>query len=161
MPQRGTVRGCDASHERGSRIAPAGILAGRSPTAAGRRRSRAVALGFGLFVGVAIGPGAAGTLATGAPQIIEIAGAWDEAARKKTAGEAEERRSERGRRSRLRPVTPGGARRPGRKQPSEPAAPEEEAPKRKKPGAQQLSGTVVLVNPAAGSYTRRRERAAR
>ncbi len=32
----------------------------------------AVALGFGLFVGVAIGPGTAGTLATGASQIIEI-----------------------------------------------------------------------------------------
>jgi len=34
----------------------------------------AVALGFGLFVGVAIGPGAAGTFATGAAQIIEIPG---------------------------------------------------------------------------------------
>lgn len=32
----------------------------------------AVALGFGLFVGVAIGPGTAGTLAGGAAQIIEI-----------------------------------------------------------------------------------------
>jgi hypothetical protein len=34
----------------------------------------AVALGFGLFVGVAIGPGAAGTLATGVPQVIELPG---------------------------------------------------------------------------------------
>lgn len=34
----------------------------------------AVALGFGLFAGVAIGPGAAGTFATGAAQIIEIPG---------------------------------------------------------------------------------------
>jgi hypothetical protein len=32
----------------------------------------AVALGFGLFVGVAIGPGATGTFATGAAQIVEI-----------------------------------------------------------------------------------------
>jgi hypothetical protein len=32
----------------------------------------AIALGFGLFVGVAIGPGAAGTFATGAAQIIEL-----------------------------------------------------------------------------------------
>jgi hypothetical protein len=32
----------------------------------------AIALGFGLFAGVAIGPGAAGTFATGAAQIIEI-----------------------------------------------------------------------------------------
>jgi len=32
----------------------------------------ALALGFGLFVGVAIGPGAPGTLATGVPQVIEI-----------------------------------------------------------------------------------------
>jgi hypothetical protein len=34
----------------------------------------AVALGFGLFAGVAIGPGTAGTFATGAAQIIEIPG---------------------------------------------------------------------------------------
>jgi hypothetical protein len=34
----------------------------------------AVAVGFGLFVGVAIGPGAAGTLATGAMQIVEVPG---------------------------------------------------------------------------------------
>jgi hypothetical protein len=34
----------------------------------------AVALGFGLFVGAAIGPGAAGTFATGAAQVIEIPG---------------------------------------------------------------------------------------
>ena len=32
----------------------------------------AAALGFGVFAGVAIGPGAAGTLATGAGQVIEI-----------------------------------------------------------------------------------------
>ena len=32
----------------------------------------ALALGFGLFVGIAIGPGAAGSLATGAQQIIEL-----------------------------------------------------------------------------------------
>lgn len=32
----------------------------------------AIALGFGLFIGVAIGPGAAGTLATGAVQIVEV-----------------------------------------------------------------------------------------
>lgn len=34
----------------------------------------AVAVGFGLFIGVAIGPGAAGTLATGAMQIVEVPG---------------------------------------------------------------------------------------
>ncbi len=34
----------------------------------------AVALGFGLFVGVAIGPGAAGTFATGAAPIVELPG---------------------------------------------------------------------------------------
>lgn len=33
----------------------------------------AVALGFGVFVGVAIGPGAAGTFATGATRIVELA----------------------------------------------------------------------------------------
>jgi hypothetical protein len=34
----------------------------------------AVALGFGLFAGVAIGPGAAGTFGTGVAQVIEIPG---------------------------------------------------------------------------------------
>jgi hypothetical protein len=34
----------------------------------------AVAVGFGLFIGVAIGPGATGTLATGAMQIVEVPG---------------------------------------------------------------------------------------
>jgi hypothetical protein len=34
----------------------------------------ALALGFGLFIGVAIGPSAAGSLATGGAQIIEIPG---------------------------------------------------------------------------------------
>jgi hypothetical protein len=38
----------------------------------------AAALGFGIFAGVAIGPGAAGTLATGAQQIIEIPGSGGE-----------------------------------------------------------------------------------
>lgn len=41
----------------------------------------AVALGFGLFAGVAIGPGASGTFATGAAQIIEIPGLAAEMAR--------------------------------------------------------------------------------
>jgi phage baseplate assembly protein gpV len=34
----------------------------------------AVAVGFGLFIGVAIGPGATGSLATGAMQIVEVPG---------------------------------------------------------------------------------------
>jgi hypothetical protein len=38
----------------------------------------AAALGFGIFAGVAIGPGAAGTLATGAQQIVEVPGSGED-----------------------------------------------------------------------------------
>lgn len=48
----------------------------------------AVALGFGLFMGVAIGPGAAGTLAGGAAQVIAIPGFGEEAGEASDAREA-------------------------------------------------------------------------
>jgi hypothetical protein len=122
----------------------------------------ALALGFGLFAGVAIGPGAAGTFATGVPQIIEIpgfvrssgggGGGEDEsfAAAPESArgfgGEEEES-------SGFVPVAPV----------EEEAAPEEETPEKEAPvekeaepkqaEKQELTGTVVHINPAASSYT--------
>lgn len=130
----------------------------------------AVALGFGLFAGVAIGPGAAGTLATGVPQVIEIP-AFGEA----TGGEATEGEeavgSEAGEEAPSAPApSPAGAGEaslapplggeegapaplPGESAPaSEPPA-EEEAESPQAPEEQELTGTVVHVNPAAGSYT--------
>lgn len=135
----------------------------------------AVALGFGLFAGVAIGPGAAGTLATNAAQIIEIPGfsggtntgsdggnegGGPSAAAASSAGGA-----------------PGGG--GGSIPSSEPALPSfapvaasepesgesTEGPERSpqtessppkessKPEEETLSGVVLHVNPAAGSYT--------
>jgi hypothetical protein len=128
----------------------------------------AIALGFGLFVGVAIGPGASGGLATNAAQVIEIPG---------FGGGAEEVVDEGG--------GPGGSSAiasppPPSPQPepsfAEPApiesfAPEVPAPTEPEstetggsPHAgedeeeeaiepQKLAGVVVHVNPAAGSYT--------
>jgi hypothetical protein len=130
----------------------------------------AVALGFGLFVGVAIGPGASGTLATNAAQVIVIPG---------FSGGAEEVANDGG--------GPGGssavaspAAAPSPSPPPEPSlvgpAPIEpiasEAPAPAEPGSdetgsvpqpeeeeeeepeeQSLAGVVVHVNLAAGSYT--------
>lgn len=126
----------------------------------------ATALGFGLFIGVAIGPGAAGTLATSPTQIIEI-----------PAPDAEESIStESGDGARLTGPTGGGggaeassseAPLPlpapfvpeavqqlpaGEPAPSPPlpAPKEAEAPE---PETETLKGTVVHANPAAGSYS--------
>lgn len=123
----------------------------------------AVALGFGLFVGVAIGPGAAGTFATGAAQVIEIpllGGEEDEetaavSAPRKGSGDQDEgggapspapastafagSEEEASAPVETEPAPP----------PEVPAPPEEET----EPEEQVLTGTVVHVNPAAGSYT--------
>jgi hypothetical protein len=126
-----------------------------------------VALGFGLFVGVAIGPGAAGTFATGAAQIIEIPGFT---ASTDDGGEEEsEVRS---------PSTPSGggegsiptgesapiASAPiftaeGEEEATEPTPTPQSSPAAEKPEpesepeAETLAGIVLHVNPAAGSYT--------
>jgi hypothetical protein len=128
----------------------------------------AVALGFGLFVGVAIGPGASGTLATNAARVIMIPG---------FSGGTEEEADDGG--------GPGGSPAvasspPPSPQPApsfaEPAPIESlppEAPAPAEPESteaggspqagkdeeeeagepQRLAGVVVHVNPAAGSYT--------
>jgi hypothetical protein len=127
----------------------------------------AVALGFGLFAGVAIGPGAAGTLATAPFQVIEVPGlgggsdeGGDEgggeaasvtAKPESSGGSGGQEESSAG----FAPVVPL------EEEPLEPSAEEEPrdpAPTPKKeeapaPEAQLLTGTVVHVNPAASSYT--------
>jgi hypothetical protein len=126
----------------------------------------AVALGFGLFAGVAIGPGATGTFATGAAQIIEIpsfigsadtgdegeegggsaslAGSGGESGGG-SFGEAESSLPP------LSPVEEGSE----STEPTKPSSPSEKSPSseaKPKPEKQTLTGIVVHVNPAAGSY---------
>lgn len=128
----------------------------------------AMALGFGLFLGVAIGPGTAGTFATGAGSIVavtapggeeepEAAEAGEEEA---PAGESEPEAFTSEPESFEEPLTE-----PEAFEPAPLAAPlpeEEEAPPAEPPAeeefeeeaeTQQLKGAVVHANPAAGSYT--------
>ena len=128
----------------------------------------AMALGFGLFLGVAIGPGTAGTFATGAGSIVAVAAPGGEEGAESEAvatgpGEvpAAEPESE--------PFTAEPeAFEPALAEPAfEPAplaapVPEEEAPPAEPPveeepegelETQRLQGTVVHANPAAASYT--------
>ena len=129
----------------------------------------AIALGFGLFAGVAIGPGAAGTFATGAPQIIEMpdfSGGTDEesggggkaappiaAAPESSESFGGEEESPAG----FAPVAPleeeafesAGA----EEEPAPAAGPTKEQKEPAQPEEQELAGTVVHVNPAASSYT--------
>lgn len=121
----------------------------------------AMALGFGLFLGVAIGPGAAGTLAGDAGSIVAFAPAEEEEPEPAETAASEESLSE-----------PEAEEPPAEPEPFEAGleepvleptpvaepAPEEEAPPAEEPAeeeageAQQLKGTVVHVNPAASSY---------
>ncbi len=125
----------------------------------------AVALGFGLFAGVAIGPGASGTFAGGVPQIIEIpslitsggGGGGEEAVEEPSGAEASEPVSEGGGEGGA--LTPVVAPETGFEVPEEeaetPAAtgPEREEEESKGAEENELAGTVVHVNAAAGSYT--------
>jgi hypothetical protein len=127
----------------------------------------AVALGFGLFVGVAIGPGASGTLATNAAQIIEVPG---------FSGGTEEAASDGGGPGGSSAVASPAAEPPPPPlpessfvepvpiesfEPETPVPPETESapqPEEEEAGeeateSQSLAGVVVHVNPAAGSYT--------
>lgn len=129
----------------------------------------AIALGFGLFVGVAIGPGTAGTFATGAAQVIEIPGLVGGADDGAGAGEAEAAAPSAAHNtgrvgggggaattatSMLPPVAPsepeGGESSQPPSRPEQDSAPPagETAPER-----ETLAGVVVHVNPAAVSYT--------
>jgi hypothetical protein len=136
----------------------------------------ALALGFGLFAGVAIGPGTTGSLATGAAPVIEIpsplaAGEGD--AEEESAGDAEAggfteagsggepsfptESSSSGSISSFPEVeTPESSQAsesaPAAKDHS-PAGGEEEPAAEEEEEAQVLAGVVVHANPAAGSYT--------
>ncbi len=128
----------------------------------------ATALGFGLFVGVAIGPGAAGTVASGAQQIVMPSTGGD-------TSEGEEGEGGGAASALAGPAGGGGggeeafsseplspASEPFIPVESEPPPPAEEpapakvpAPPAEEPAgveATELKGTVVHANPAAGSY---------
>ncbi len=128
----------------------------------------AAALGFGIFAGVAIGPGAAGTLATGAQQIIQLpsSGGGDGQSGGGGAGVASTESS-----APLEESEAGGFEEalpsslplaPEATEPLPAPAPEPAAKPVPAVGGggeeegetetQKLTGTVVHANPAAGSY---------
>lgn len=130
----------------------------------------AVALGFGLFVGVVVGPGTAGTFAGGA-EVIEIPGGGNEGGETggPVAGRGSELATSGGKggallaeepafaepQPTLTPPEGGESRMREAESPqegAEPAAPKEEKDEAESE-APQLVGVVVHVNEAAGSYT--------
>lgn len=121
----------------------------------------AMALGFGLFLGVAIGPGAAGTLAGNAGSIVAVAPAEEEPETVETAGSGESFSESEAEEPLAEPEPFESSLEEPVLEPAPVAkpAPEEEAPPAEEPAeeepseAQQLKGTVVHVNPAASSYT--------
>ncbi len=120
----------------------------------------AMALGFGLFLGVAIGPGASGTFATGSGQIVAVTPSAADAPADESVAESEPEplvesepepfESEAPYEETYYPETEYT-------EPEEEPLPEEELPTEEpleeEPEGQQLKGTVVHANPAAGSYT--------
>jgi len=126
----------------------------------------ATALGFGLFVGVAIGPGADGTVASGAQQIVMPSSTWDtsegeegeggggaEPALAGPAGGGEEAFSPEPSLAATEPFVPLESE--PLPPPTEDPAPAKEPPvaeEPKGPETTELKGTVVHANPAAGSY---------
>jgi len=127
----------------------------------------AAALGFGIFAGVAIGPGTAGSLATGAQQIVEIpvsggaegqsgggggGVALTESASPPLAGSGGAGFEE------ALPSTlplasePIESLPPPAAEPASKAAPTEESEPEEETKGQMFKGTVVHVSPAAGSY---------
>lgn len=125
----------------------------------------AAALGFGIFAGVAIGPGTAGTLATGAQQIVQLPGSGGDEVQSGGGGgpvastgssppldEGEGSGYEEAVSSvplAPEPVEPPPAPEPTPKPAAAPEGDEDETDEE----AQALKGTVVHTNPAAGSYT--------
>jgi len=118
----------------------------------------AVALGFGLFVGVAIGPGASGTLA-GTNPIIEIPALLGEDGEGTELATGGDRESEAPSEAETTPESSEGdpfASEPGFETPpveeeDPPAAPEES--EEEEAEALTFRGVVVHVNPTARSYT--------
>ncbi len=126
----------------------------------------ASALGFGLFIGVAIGPGTAGSLATGAQQVIELPLAGDAggggggdggggetaalAAPAAGASETEEAPLATAFPSSI-PLAPEASEPPPPAEEAKPA-PTESPAEEPESEAETLKGIVVEANPAAGSY---------
>jgi hypothetical protein len=126
----------------------------------------AAALGFGIFAGVAIGPGTAGTLATGAQQIVEIPASGEGDGQSGGGGGAvvstgsppPPAEATGGSFEEAIPSAAPLVEEPAEAAPApapEPAAkPTPASSKEEDPGeeGQELKGTVVHANPAAGSY---------
>lgn len=131
-----------------------------------------LALGFGIFAGVAIGPGAAGTLATAPYQVIAMSspasndgGGGEEEAEEEFEAEGEEETAFGGEEelggfeeeeASFAPTVEESPFEPEEEAPAEktPVPPKEEkGEKDEEPEAEELAGTVVHVNSAAGSYT--------
>jgi hypothetical protein len=127
----------------------------------------AAALGFGIFAGVAIGPGAAGTLATGAQQIVEIPDSSEGDGQSGGGGGAvastESPPPEESEAGTFEEAIPSAAPLAPEATEPPPAPAAEPAPKPAATGGgeeekagegetQELKGTVVHTNPAAGSY---------
>jgi len=135
----------------------------------------ALALGFGLFAGVAIGPGASGTLATGTPPVIEIPSLLSDGngeaeaeseGEEEAGGLVESEGGDGGESSFLTESSSGSiagfpeVETPESSESTEsvpaakgPPATDEEKPVEEEEEAQVLAGVVVHANPAAGSYT--------
>jgi hypothetical protein len=121
----------------------------------------AVALGFGLFAGVAIGPSAAGTLATAPFQVIEmpsLAADEDEGEEEESFAEAPESGGGFGEGDESPAFAPmasveAGAFETAGEKPAGKGAEPQDGEEPAEPEGQVLAGTVVHVNPAAGSYT--------
>ncbi len=121
----------------------------------------AMALGFGLFLGVAIGPGASGTFATPSGQIVAVAPSSSEAPAEESSAanepepftepESEPFETEESFEEPYYPETEYPVE-PAPEEPVEEAPPTEEPEEEEREG-QLLEGTVVHANPAAGSYT--------
>lgn len=130
----------------------------------------AVALGFGLFVGVAIGPGADGTFGTGTAQIIEIPGLGGETASVKSGEEDRAQTSTgSGDGSSASPepspstgtassslIPEGELESPGSEGGTDNSVSKHEPPQpvdTPEPKEEAITGVAVHVNSAAGSYT--------
>ncbi|HEY8082277.1 MAG TPA: hypothetical protein VIE64_01805 [Solirubrobacterales bacterium] len=127
----------------------------------------AVALGFGLFVGVAIGPGADGTFGTGTPQIVEIPSSGGETASVEEdhaqastgSGDGNGASPESSTSTGTAPsslIPEGKLESPDSEVGSEGSVPKDEPPppaEVPEPEEEMITGVVVHVNSAAGSYT--------
>jgi hypothetical protein len=121
----------------------------------------AAALGFGIFAGVAIGPGTAGTLATGARQIIEIPASSEGDGQSGGGGAVASTGSpppvEEGEATGFEEAIPPAPLAPEPVEPlpapaPAPAPKPTPAPEDEKPEGQSFTGTVVHTSAAAGSY---------